>query len=172
MRSMNRPAFQDEPFTVLLVEDTRDDEALVLRALRGCSRPLSVRVARDGAQARAALGLEDGRGTAKESAPDLVISDLKLPGLDGQALLRLVRDDADLEKTPFIIYSSSDEPGDVARCMGDLADAYVQKPVGFEGFLDCLRSVTDWARDGFGAERTPGCVVAYREGSAGRGSGV
>ena len=157
------PPYDSEPRSVLLVEDTLDDESLVLRALRGCERPLEVRVARDGMEARAALGLGNEGGTAKESAPDLVISDLKLPGLDGQELLRLVRKDAGLTRVPFIIYSSSDQPTDVARCMGDAADAYVQKPVGYDEFIRCLRSVTDWALDGFVPERVPRCVVARRE---------
>ena len=148
------------PASVLLVEDSDDDAALALRALRNCAHPLAVRVARDGFQARRALGLGDGLPREGRRLPDLVISDLKLPALDGAALLRLVREDDGLATLPFIVYSSSDESSDVARCLSLGADGYLAKPVGFLPFLECLRSVADWALDGRRtADAPPGLVT-------------
>ena len=147
------------PASVLLVEDSDDDAALALRALRNCERPLAVRVARDGLHARQTLGLGESLPRDGRRVPDLVISDLKLPGLDGATLLRLVREDESLAALPFLVYSSSDEPSDVARCLSLGADAYYTKPIGFLPFLEGLRSVADWALDGRRRADAPRGVV-------------
>ena len=144
------------PASVLLVEDSDDDAALALRALRCCARPLAVRVARDGFHARQTLGLGESLPRDGRRVPDLIISDLKLPGLDGAALLR---EDESLATLPFILYSSSDEPCDVARCLSLGADAYYTKPIGFLPFLEGLRSVADWALDGRRKADAPRGVV-------------
>lgn len=124
-----------EPAHVLVIEDTLDDEQLALRALRTCGRPLAVRVARDGTRARRALELDEEKGGVERKAPDLVISDLKLPGLDGHELLGLVRSDRRLAHVPYVIFSSSQEATDVQRCLRSGADAFVQKPVDFADVL-------------------------------------
>ena len=147
------------PASVLLVEDSPDDAALALCALRCCERPLADRVARNGFHARQTLGLGESLPRDGRRLPDLVISDLKLPGLDGAALLRLVREDESLATLPFILYSSSDEPCDVARCLSLGADAYYTKPIGFLPFLEGLRSVADWALDGRRKADAPKGVV-------------
>ena len=147
------------PLRLLLVEDTLDDERLALRALRTSGLPLAVRVARDGHRARRALGLGEARDGGRPG-PDLVVSDLKLPGLDGRELLCLVRNDERLSRVPFMIFSSSNESSDVRRCLECGADAFVQKPVGYEEYLDCLHAVVRWAFDGFAPRGRPSCVLA------------
>lgn len=152
-----------DPIRVLLVEDNLDDEKLALRALRTCELPLAVRVARDGVRARQALRLGEASDDGERGAFDLVVSDLKLPGLDGHQLLCLVRGDARLSRVPYVIFSSSKETPDVRRCLECGADAFVQKPVGFQEYLDCLRGVVRWALGGFRPSESPPCVVASPE---------
>ena len=120
---------------ILLLEDDADDEALALRTLRGTGLPLRVAVARDGEEAIRAL---DDR-----PAPDLVISDYKLPLLDGPEILRRVRADERLRRVPFVVLSSSDDEGDVRRCRALGADDYVVKPV---DAAEYRRVVSDLAR--------------------------
>jgi CheY-like chemotaxis protein len=144
-----------EPMTLLLIEDSYDDGRLALRALRECGESLVVRVAREGGCAKRLLGLD---GDEVE-APDLVISDLKLPGLHGDELLRLARADARLARIPYVLFSSSREAADVERCLRYGASAYVQKPVGFEEDVEGLKAVVRWAVDGFPVAEAPDCVV-------------
>ena len=116
-----------EPATVLLIEDTLDDERLALRALQRLDPPLLVKVARDGQAALRALGLD---GTTRRR-PDLVLCDLKLPKVNGDEVLRLARAEESLQGVPFVMFSSSDEPTDVARCTEYGASEYATKPVDF-----------------------------------------
>lgn len=113
-----------------MVEDNPDDEAITLRALRRCGLSLTVRVARDGEEALDLLRREEGAFWT----PDLVLSDLKMPRVAGDELLREARSDARLAGVPFVVLSSSSEPADEARCMGLGASEYAVKPIGFEEY--------------------------------------
>lgn len=130
--SSESPVTQDLPVlpAVLVVEDLPDDEAMTLRALRRCGRPLSTRVAHDGVEASAMLGLSGG----EPWTPDLVLCDLKMPRMSGDELLREARADARLAEVPFVVLSSSSEPADEARCLGLGASEYAVKPIGFEEY--------------------------------------
>jgi CheY-like chemotaxis protein len=124
------------PLRVLLVDDTPDDEALALRAMRLSGIPLLVRVARDGEQALRALGV-----TADTPiwTPDLIVCDLKMPKLRGDEVLERVRRVHRLAETPFVIFSSSDDSGDADRCLRLGADAYVIKPVDFTYYVQTVK---------------------------------
>ncbi len=129
-----------EPATILLVEDTLDDERLALRALQRVEAPLMVKVARDGQAALHALGLE---GDRSRRTPDLVLCDLKLPKVGGDEVLRRVRADERLSGVPFVVFSSSDEPADVARCSGYGASEYAVKPVDYTAYGERVRRIVE-----------------------------
>lgn len=146
-------AFQ-ERHKVFLLEDSADDERLAIRALRVCGIPVSVEVARDGEEGwEKLLHLR-----AAPARPDLVLSDLKMPKLGGDEVLRRVRADGRLKDLPFVVFSSSDEPGDVQRCLALGASAFIRKPVDFGEYISCMREVAErWLlRSG----PTPFCSVA------------
>jgi two-component system response regulator len=72
--------------TILLIEDSPDDEALILRALKKASVQNRIDVVRDGAEALEYIFGRDryaGRGVAH---PTITILDLKLPKVDGLVL--------------------------------------------------------------------------------------
>lgn len=153
------PVMIHEPLTVLLMEDSLDDERLALRALRSCGLPLCVRVARDGEQGLRALGLlgpSDDRGSR---APDLILSDLKMPRFNGDEVLRLARAEGRLRHVPYVIFSSSDDVSDVARCLELGASDYCTKPVGFEEYVECVGAITRRWLSAADRKREPFCVV-------------
>ena len=161
-----------DPHTVLLIEDSRDDERLALRALRVCGLPLFVRVARDGQRALAALGLEASPEDPPRRAPDLVLSDLKMPRLNGDEVLARARADARLRDVPFVVFSSSAEPSDIERCMALGASAYAVKPVGYEEYVECAGQIARRWLSGDSAKRAPFCELSEAEGNPGLPSGV
>jgi len=145
----------DVPHTVMLIEDTRDDELLSLRALRKCGLPMVVKVAHDGVEALRKLGV----GGEARQVPDLIISDLKMPRLSGDQVLRSVRADEHLKEVPFIVFSSSDEPTDVRRCMTLGATAFATKPVSFSEYIDCLAAIARHWLEVACASKEPSCVI-------------
>ncbi|RYG47022.1 response regulator [bacterium] len=159
--ALNRgvPIVIHEPLTVLLIEDNRDDEQLALRALRTCGLPLFVRVARDGEAALRALGLEGEPDERRYSVPDLVISDLKMPKVNGDEVLRRARGEERLREVPYVVFSSSDEEDDVRRCLECGATAYCVKPVDFQVFLRCATEIArHWLPSG-GSAQKPFCIL-------------
>jgi len=69
-----------------------------------------------------------GLARARDAAPDLVILDLMLPGLDGYRVLRALRDEG--RRMPVLILTARGEEADKVRGLRLGADDYVTKPFG------------------------------------------
>jgi two-component system response regulator len=117
-----------------LVEDNRDDEELMLRALRKNGVTSDVFVARDGVQALDYL-------FSTPEPPQLVLLDLKLPKIDGLGVLERVRQDPRTKLVPVVVLTSSKEETDVQRAYTLGCNSYVRKPVDFEKFNDAVRTL-------------------------------
>jgi two-component system response regulator len=128
--------------SILLVEDNPDDEALTIRALSKHNVVNGVVVARDGVEALDylfATGAHAGRDV--RDLPQIVLLDLKLPKLDGFAVLRRIRADHRTQTLPVVILTSSKEERDVAQGYRDGCNSYVRKPVNFDEFVDAARQL-------------------------------
>jgi len=120
---------------ILIVEDNPDDESLTQRSLRKSSA--EIEVARDGALALEAL-------TAMDRLPDLVLLDLKLPKIDGSEVLRQLRAQARTSKLCVVVFTSSSEPADIARCYALGCNSYVIKPVTYEDYIEAVRNIAGY----------------------------
>lgn len=147
-------------YTVFLFEDNVDDEELARRALKACGLTLDVHVARDGEAAAEALGLHLPHEATTSVTPDLIISDLKMPKLRGDELLRRVRADDRLRDVPFVIFSSSDESSDIDRCIQDGANEYCMKPIDYNEFATCVTTIACRWLDGDDSRPEPKCLIA------------
>jgi CheY-like chemotaxis protein len=67
--------------------------------------------------------------------------DLKMPRMNGFEVLRQIRGDPKLKTIPVVVFTTSREPEDLARCYRLGANAYVVKPVGFEELVRVLNSI-------------------------------
>ncbi|MFO0582867.1 MAG: response regulator [Anaeromyxobacter sp.] len=103
---------------VLLVDDTRTLLSLIQVYLMGWD--MEFFEARDGKQ-----GLEQ----ARLHRPSLVISDVRMPGMDGFELCAAIRADKELHGTPIVLLTSLND--DASRRKGRLvgASAFLTKPV-------------------------------------------
>jgi len=103
---------------VLLVDDTRTLLSLIQVYLMGWE--MEFLEARDGKQ-----GLEQ----ARLHHPAIVISDVRMPGMDGFELCAAIRADKDLHPTPVVLLTSLND--DASRRKGRLvgASAFLTKPV-------------------------------------------
>jgi two-component system response regulator len=122
--------------TILLVEDSADDEVLTLRALEQHRIGNHIHVARDGAEA-----LEFLLGDDPEPIPELVLLDLKLPKVDGLEVLRRIRDDERTALLPVVILTASREETDLIDGYSSGANSYVRKPVDFDEFSEAVRQL-------------------------------
>lgn len=102
--------------TVLVVEDHDDVRAYVRRHLEPVYRVIE---ASDGS-----AGLE----LAGRERPDLVVSDVMMPGLDGSELVRRLREDPDLALVPVVLVTAKGAPSDRLQGLHQGADDYLVKP--------------------------------------------
>jgi DNA-binding response OmpR family regulator len=77
------------------------------------------------------LGLE----LARENEPDLILLDLHLPDIHGSEVLRRVREDPVISRTPVVIISADVTTSQVARLLDAGAQAYLPKPLDVQEFL-------------------------------------
>lgn len=128
------------PGKILLVEDSPDDAALTLRALKAHNITNEVVVARDGAEALDYLFGTGGRPAPAEP-PAVVLLDLKLPKLTGLEVLQRIRADEHTRLLPVVILTSSDEERDVIDGYSLGANSYVRKPVDFVEFTEAAKQL-------------------------------
>jgi two-component system response regulator len=123
---------------ILLVEDSPDDEALTLRALKKNNILNEVTVARDGAQALEYLFNDP---DAIQHPPCLILLDLQLPKVDGLEVLRRIRADERTKILPVVVLTSSKMQEDILGSYRGGANAFVRKPVNFSDFAAAMNAV-------------------------------
>jgi CheY-like chemotaxis protein len=129
----------NKPLHFLLVEDDEDHARLVMVALADNRVANTVHHVTDGAQALAYL-----RGDAPfqdEPRPDVVLLDLKLPKIDGQEVLRQIKEDEALRVIPVVILTSSDAETDRARAYFSHANSFLTKPIDFGKFHQMIHDL-------------------------------
>ena len=125
--------------TRALVVDDKEENLYLLRALLQ-GHGFSVEEARHGAEALT---------KARQSPPELIISDLLMPVMDGYALLRHWKDDARLKKIPFVVYTATyTEPKDEQLALDLGADAFIIKPAEPDLFMARIVEVLGLAAQG------------------------
>ncbi len=130
----------DEPRTinVLLVEDDPGDVLMTREAFEEYLHN-RLDVVGDGAEALAYLRRE--APFADVPRPDLILLDLNLPKRDGREVLQEVKNDPDLRHITVIVLTTSQAEEDVLRGYQLHANAYVTKPVDFEGFIEAIKQI-------------------------------
>ena len=72
---------------------------------------------------------------AREHRPDLVVLDLHLPDMDGDEVLRRLREDPATRDMPIVILSADATTGQLERLLDAGADGYLTKPIAVDKFL-------------------------------------
>jgi CheY-like chemotaxis protein len=127
---------------VLLVEDDPGDVLITREAFAENKVRNHLSVVNDGVKALQFLRREADYASAPR--PDLILLDLNLPRMDGHEVLANIKSDADLQRIPVVILTTSDAEEDVLRSYDLHANAYVTKPVDFERFLGVVRQIDDF----------------------------
>jgi CheY-like chemotaxis protein len=113
--------------TILVIED--DDVMRELMQLSLVQSGYEVTVAEDGVR---------GYDTALFLKPDLIVTDIQMPGADGIQVVRRVRDTPSLERTPILI-TTAFGTGSATFALQLGANAYEPKPINSQSFLSTVR---------------------------------
>jgi signal transduction histidine kinase/CheY-like chemotaxis protein len=118
-----------EGLPVLVVDDNQTN-LTILREMLARWR-MSPSAVSDGATALAALA------GSPQGFP-LVLLDAVMPGIDGFAVARKIRQDPRLNAATIMMLSSADRPGDADQCRALGVSAYLQKPIKQSELLDAI----------------------------------
>jgi len=134
--------------TILVIEDSPTDEALLMRALEKGGIKNPVVVAKDGLEAidyLFAMGRYEFRDA--NDLPAIVLVDLNLPKLDGLEVLRRMRTDYRTKLLPVAIFTSSIEEQDLINGYSLGANSYVRKPIEFSKFTKVVAQLVNYWLD-------------------------
>ena len=123
---------------VLLVEDNGDTLA-ALELLLGLDG-YEVRTANDGSMGYRAF---------LDCCPDVVITDLNMPSIDGLELIRMIRTDRKCPKTPIIVISADCAHGDTVKAAG--ANYFLSKPYDYDQLKGVIDRITSERSNGLAA---------------------
>jgi two-component system cell cycle response regulator DivK len=115
---------------ILYVEDN-DDNVYVMKG----------RLPRLGFEVVVAADGEQGVAMAETEAPDLILMDLRLPGIDGWETTRRIKAAPATKAIPVIALSAHAMAGDREKALEAGCDDYDTKPVDFPRLLERIRTV-------------------------------
>jgi DNA-binding response OmpR family regulator len=102
---------------VMVVDDEEMNRQLV-----------SARVRQLGVEAVEVAGGREALSEIRRNAPDLVLLDLMMPGMNGFEVLKKMKESPRMAQVPVIVVSANSDTGSIARCMDLGADDYLGKP--------------------------------------------
>jgi len=119
---------------ILIVDNDRQLVKMVETALRGAGH--EVRTVHDGSLAIAEIAA---------FVPEVVITDLVMPGLPGAALIAQIRSDRNLDDVKIIVCSAKNFEYDYRSSLEAGADAYLVKPVANQKILETVAALRSGA---------------------------
>ena len=133
---------------ILLVDDSEDDITLIRRAFEkaGVANPLHV--VRNGDEAVQYLsGTGQYADRAEYPLPDLILLDLKMPGMSGFEVLAWIRQQPGIRALSVVVLTSSDRIKDVNQAYTLGANSFLIKPLDFQNYTELSKAVNDyWIR--------------------------
>lgn len=107
--------------------------------------PLNIELAADvleldGFEVLLAESGEEGVARALESRPDLVLMDMRMPGMNGLEAMQELRRHEKTRDIPVVVLTASAMKGDRERLLREGFDGYLEKPIDLETFSDDVRS--------------------------------
>lgn len=121
--------------TILIIEDNEKNMKLVRTLLQiGQYKVLE------------ATDAESGIPLARWHLPDLILVDIKLPGIDGLSAARIIRADADLKDSAIAALTAHAMRGTEEKVKNAGCDAFITKPIDTRSFLNTITKLLKRSR--------------------------
>lgn len=131
---------------IMLVEDNLDEIFLTERAFAICHISAYLMVMHDGQEALDFLNRQENpEDTFPKKIPSVILLDLNLPKISGLDVLRKIRTNADTDKIPVIILTSSTDDRDISESFRLGIHEYIRKPTSFSEFIQIIHRIkSNW----------------------------
>ncbi len=131
----------DVPKWMLIADDDPNDRFLIGKLIKEGGVAQELVCAQDGREVMDCLHQRGSFINRPNGPPAVVILDHQMPGLSGLEILRRIRHDRDFQLVPVVIHSGQMSPGEVREAYRLGANAYVEKPVNYEGLRKVFREL-------------------------------
>ncbi|MCK5214326.1 MAG: response regulator [Candidatus Omnitrophica bacterium] len=123
------PSDQVQAKTVLVIDDEATSISIIKHALTG-----------SGYNILTATSGEEGLQTAKDSHPDVIITDVLMPSMDGFMLVKELRRDENTKDTSILVLTARENVGDNLLRFG--ADAFLTKPINTQELISAVKRLS------------------------------
>ena len=120
--------------SILFVEDDATDRMFLKLSLDDSDLDVDAQYCEDGLKALEFL--------KSHEAPDLIVTDLSMPGMDGVELTRTLKSDETFSSIPVLMLSTSNSKTDVRRFYSKAGNAYIRKQDSPEGYEQVLGEIS------------------------------
>ena len=130
-----------EHVLIVMVEDDEGHARLIEKNIRRAGVSNEIRGFDNGTKAVEFLFGQDGSALVSRGKPMLIMLDLNLPDMSGVDILRRVKENEHLKRTPVVVLTTTDDEREIKRCYDLGANVYITKPVNYESFANAIRQL-------------------------------
>jgi DNA-binding response OmpR family regulator len=105
--------------------------------------PLTFLMEKSGYAVQVAGTADEALAAVADFAPDLILLDIMLPGVDGFEICQAVRDNPSCRSIKIVFITAMGRDVDVARGMASGADAYITKPFANAEVLETVKRLLE-----------------------------
>jgi CheY-like chemotaxis protein len=83
----------------------------------------------------------DGTGAANKGKALLILLDLNLPDMRGVDILKRVKENEHLKRSPVVVLTTTDDAKEIQHCYDLGCNVYITKPVNYDNFANAIRQL-------------------------------
>lgn len=142
---MARDCYNNTARTILVADDEETAHVLIHRAFHLAQSSCALQIVTNGEDAISYLqGSGAFSNRERYPLPELVLLDLKMPRRDGFEVLKWMREQPGFKRMVTVMFSTSDEPGDINRSYDLGANSFLVKTPLFTEFTELIRSLDNY----------------------------
>jgi CheY-like chemotaxis protein len=129
------------PVEIIMIEDDDGHAKLIEKNIRraGVNNPITPFA--NGSDAIKFLFGADGSAVANKGRAMLILLDLNLPDMSGIDILRRIKENEHLKRSPVVVLTTTDDAVEIQRCYDLGCNVYITKPVNYESFAHAIRQL-------------------------------
>jgi CheY-like chemotaxis protein len=126
---------------IVLAEDDEGHAELIIKNLRRSGIESRIVHFTDGEETLNFLFREKEEGALKQGKQYLMLLDIRMPKVDGIEMLRLIKQDSELQSIPVIMITTTDDPREIEHCFELGCSRYMTKPIDYDRFVDAVQQL-------------------------------
>ena len=130
-----------DPVTIIMIEDDEGHARLIERNIRRSGVNNEIIPFTNGTEAVNYLFGKDGSAVERKGQALLILLDLNLPDMTGIDILKRVKENKQLNSTPVVVMTTTDDSHEIKRCYELGCNVYITKPVNYESSANAIRQL-------------------------------